>query len=95
MASMFLDEWEEHISKLAEAMAARSGDRLCHQSSSLRALLAMFHATDAQQAVSELLAHAKVAPQPDWSACEASLSALKIAMQKTRPAFERFVNKPV
>ena len=94
MASMFLDEWEEHISKLAEAMAARSGDRLCHQSSSLRALLAMFHATEAQQAVSELFAHAKVAPQPDWSACEASLSALKIAMQKTRPAFERFVSKP-
>lgn len=94
MASMFLDEWEEHISKLAEAMAARSGDRLCHQSSSLRALLAMFHATEAQQAVSELFAHAKVAPRPDWSACEVSLSALKIAMQKTRPAFERFVSKP-
>lgn len=95
MASMFLDEWEEHISKLAEAMAARSGDRLCHQSSSLRALLAMFHATEAQQAASELFAHAKVVPQPDWSACEASLSALKIAMQKTRPAFEKFVSKPV
>ena len=95
MASMFLDEWEEHISKLAEPMSARSADRLCHQASSLRALLAMFHATEAQQAVSELLAHAKVAPLPDWSACDVSLSTLKIAMQKTRPAFERFVSKPV
>lgn len=95
MASMFLTEWEEHISKLAAALVARSGERLCHQASSLRALLAMFHATEAQQAVSELFAHAKVAPQPDWSACEASLSAFKVAMQKTRPVFERFVSKPV
>jgi hypothetical protein len=55
----------------------------------------MFHATEAQQAVSELVAHAKVVPHPEWSACEASLSAIKLAMQKTRPAFERFVNKPL
>ena len=95
MASMFLAEWDEHISKLASALAERSGDRLCHQASSLRALLAMFHATEAQQAVSELFAHAKVAPLPDWSACEASLSAFKVAMKKTHLDFERFVSKPV
>jgi protein-histidine pros-kinase len=95
MASMFLNEWEEHISKLATALAARSGDQLSHQSTNLRALLAMFHATEAQQAVSELVAHAKVVPHPDWSACEASLSAIKVAMHKTRPAFERFVSKPL
>ncbi len=94
MASMFLTEWEDHISKLAAALAARSGDQLSNQSSNLRALLAMFHATEAQQAVSELFAHAKVVPQPDWSACEESLSAFKVAMQNTRPAFERFVRKP-
>ena len=95
MASMFLSEWDDHISKLASALTARSGEQLCNQSCSLRALLAMFHATEAQQTVSELVAHAKVVPHPDWSACEASLSAIKVAMQKTRPAFERFVSKPL
>lgn len=58
-------------------------------------MVAMFHTTEAQQAVSDIFAHIKAAPQPDWSACEALLSVLKIAMQKTRPAFERFVSKPL
>lgn len=94
MASMFLSEWEVHIGKLTAALTARSGEDLCNQTSSLRALLAMFHATEAHQAASQLFALAKVAPQPDWSACEISFSALQFAMQKTRPAFQRFVSKP-
>lgn len=91
MAEMFVSEWDENIAKLAEAITARSNERLHHQANSLRALLAMFHATEAHQTICHLCAQANGLNSPDWSSCDELMTAFEGIMNRTRSVFEVFL----
>ena len=93
MAQMFVSEWDENIAKLAEAITARSTERLHHQANSLRALLAMFHATEAHQIICRLCSQGNATHSPDWASCDALMTEFEATMTKTRPVFENFAHK--
>ncbi len=92
MAAMMISEWEDHQSRVAQALAQRNGHELRMHAHTLKSLLAMFHAEGARRKAMDIEHAALNAEQVDWLACQRLYEGLVEEMGKVRPALTQYVS---
>ncbi len=92
MASMFLEEWQNYIDKLARALHARDAANSRLHAHTLKGLLAMFNA-EVARAHALMIEGAMTGESQDWDEVGHEFSALQSEMARIRPQLMRFVEK--
>ena len=87
-----ISEWEDHQSRVAQALAQRNGHELRMHAHTLKSLLAMFHAEGARRKAMDIEHAALNAEQVDWLACQRLYEGLVEEMGKVRPALTQYVS---
>jgi two-component system sensor histidine kinase/response regulator len=95
MASMFLAEWDEHLSRVRSAVERSDIHDLRLHAHTLKSLLAMFHADLARHCAVDLENSAMVVESVDWVRCSQLLARLEAEMDLIHPELERFVSARV
>jgi protein-histidine pros-kinase len=91
MARMFLAEWDEYLSRVADALKALDPHELRLHAHTLKGLLAMFHAELARRKVMEIENAAMSVESVDWAACHAFYHELQVELGKIKPVLQGFV----
>lgn len=95
MASMFLVEWDEHLSRVRLAVESNDVHELRMHAHTLKSLLAMFHADVARRNAVDLENAAMTVETVDWARCRLLLARLETEMRDIHPELERFVSARV
>lgn len=95
MASMFLAEWDEHLSRVRLAVESNDVHELRMHAHTLKSLLAMFHADVARRNAVDLENAAMTVETVDWTRCRLLLARLETEMRDIHPELERFVSARV
>ncbi len=92
MASMFLEDWQNYIDKLARALELRDVANTRLHAHTLKGLLAMFNA-EVARTHAVMIEGAMTGGTQDWDEIGAEFAALQSEMARVRPQLARFVEK--
>ena len=90
MANMMLMEWDQHIARVQQAMAAGSAAELRMHAHTLKSLLAIFHADRSRRLALELEKAAQL-DVGNWPQCQEIFVRLLEELQRLKGELERFV----
>lgn len=90
MATMFLEEWDDHLSGLAKAIERQVIADVRLNAHTLKGLLAMFHAEPARRCAQEIEKATALGDQVDWPACASKFAQLRLRMDEAKPLLARF-----
>ncbi|WP_415037058.1 response regulator [Azonexus sp.] len=92
MASMFLEDWQNYIDKLARALQLRDVANSRLHAHTLKGLLAMFNA-EVARTHAVMIEGAMTGEGQQWDDVAKEFTALKNEMSRIRPQLARFVEK--
>ena len=92
MLEMLLSEWDEHLSRLQNAVNASDAHEVRMHAHTLKSLLAMFHAEQARRRAMEIEHATMAAESVDWSECRRLYGLLADEMAGIEPLLRRFLD---
>jgi len=91
MATMLVNEWDQHLARIKTDLHARNAAQLCMDAHTIKSLLAIFHAETARRIARDLEHAARSDIAIDWPRCERLGDELAVEMTRLKPEMEHFV----
>ena len=91
MASMLVNEWDQHVARLEADLRERNAAQLALDAHTVKSLFAIFHAEAARRLALDVEQAAKANGGDDWDRCAELVARLVCEMAELRPAMARFV----